>query len=303
MNKWRQWMAMKQDDGLGGSAGGAATAVPAGDVDPILEEPGYLADGGEFPPDPGTETPGEAPDPFAGFPDEVRAKAAEKGWKDPADMWRAYQGAESLVGQRDERTERLQRERDELAAKIAAGSPPAAPGGTAPAGDDAWTVDFEALEAAAQGDPQQMMKLYHENVIPQILQDFGAHMMEAVNKDVGAAVAPLQQHTGQQMLKDQATQLARDFPQDFSKHREELVQLVASRPEYRDSPRGMTQAFHELLARDRAREIAAARGNEGESLIGNRNPQGGGNRPVRDVAAETRAAIEAAMPGVRDGLS
>lgn len=302
----RQTFYFMADDGLGGSSGGAATSVPAGDTDPILEEPGYLADPGEFEPDPGSEAAaGAQDDPWAGVPDAIRAAAEAKGLKTPEDFARSFQEAQSLIGRRDEAALQAQQERDALAARLqelTAGAGQQA----ADQGDQSWTVDFEALSAAAQDDPIQAMKLYHENVVPQLLQDFGTHLLQAVDQQVGQKIAPIQQHTSQTMLRDQSSDLVRTFGADtVAKHKEELVRLVAARPEYRDSPRGLAMAMNELVALEAARERAASFGNEAETLAGGRNPRGGANRPPRDVAAETRAAIEAAMPGLggKDGLS
>jgi len=296
--------AMKPDDGLGGDAG-VGTQVPAGDTDPILEEPGYLSEGGEFEPDPGNTIGGTGDaDPFAGFSEEVRREAEKKGWKDPNDMFKAYDGAKSLIGRRDEERDRLQQERDQLMAELQQRQQQQGPAAAqAPGADQGWTLDFEALETAAGGDPREMMRLYHENVVPELLKDFGQHILGAVDQNVGARMAPVEQYTTQATLKDQATQLARDFPQDFPKHREEIVRLVQARPEYQRSATGLQQAFYEILATERAREQAAARGQEGETLMGGMSPRGGAKRPQRDVAAETRAAIEGAIGSVQDGLS
>lgn len=300
--KRQTWAFYTPADGLGGSAG--AATVPAGDTDPILEEPGYLTGGGEFEPDPG-DGPAVDDDPWAGVPDAIRAAAEAKGIKSPEDFARSFQEAQSLIGRRDEERLTAQQERDLLASQLAALQQGTAPASGSPDPNQEWTVDFEALSAAAGDDPIQAMKLYHENVVPQLLRDFGAQMLTAVNQDVETRIAPVSAHVSQTMLKDQALELSRTYGQDFAKHREEVIRLVSSRPEYRDNPRGLTLAFHELLARDRAAELAAARGQEGESLTGGRNPRGGANRPVRDVAAETRAAIESAIGGLagKDGLS
>ncbi len=192
MNHWgRKLFALKPDDGLGGDTG-SATQVPAGDTDPILEEPGYLAGGEEFDRDPALDGGGEAPDPFAGFSDEVRREAEKKGWKDPNDMFKAYDGAQSLIGRRDEERDRLQQERDALMAELQQRqqAPASADGPAAPGADPGWTVDFAALETAAGGDPSEMMRLYHENVVPQLLQDYGSHILKARSTRTSVSASP-----------------------------------------------------------------------------------------------------------------
>lgn len=307
MKYGRKPFHFRPDDGLGGSAG-AATQVPAGDTDPILEEPGYLADGGEFAPDPGN-TVGDG-DPWAGVPQALREAAEAKGLKTPEDFARSWQEAQSLIGRRDESAQtvtQLQQERDALLAALeqratAQGGADGSGGGQqGPAGD--WTVDFEALANAAGGDPIEAMKLYHENVVPQMLQDFGTHLMGIVDQNVSGKVAPLERHTSSAMLKEQAQTLAREFPADFPKHKDDIVRLVQARPEYQGNPNGLKLAFYEIIATEKARADAVARGNEGEMLTGGRGVNPNGRRPPRDVAAETRAAIEGAIGGIADGLS
>ena len=178
------------------------------------------------------------------------------------------------------------------------------PAAVLPPDPGAWSVDFEKLEQAAGGDPAEMMKLYHENVVPQLLEDFGKHILTATDQSIAARVEPVQTFAAQQTLRQQATDLARDFPADFPKHSDEIVALVQARPEYRNSANGMKQAFFEILATNRQREQAAARGNEGELLTGGRGPAGAAaRRPARDVGADIRAAIEGATSHLNDGLS
>ncbi len=309
------------DDGFGGS--GTSALVPR-DGDEILDDPGYSG-GDEFEIDPSLTVPagdgmgGGAPaatpaDPWAGFDDEDRRLADAKGWKTPAEMSKAYRNAESLIGSRDTEAEQRARAAETRAAALEAqmlsqqGAQPQGAGG-APA--DAFAeifqpIDYDELERVGNGDPKQMMAIYHEQVMmPQVrkgMAQLAQEMLGHVDQTVGGRVAPLEQGLGRISVRDQAQELAREYPQDFGRLRDQVRERLTRDADLRQRPDGMRIAFNDALARDyRERTQRAAIQQEGETLVG-----GGGrsqaNQRRSDPDAELRDALDGAAASLRDGL-
>jgi hypothetical protein len=310
-------------DGLGG----AGTTAPVRDDGEILEDPTY-SDGDDFEMDPeltlggpdGLNGPGgpATADPFEGWSDEDRKLAQEKGWKGPADAAAAYRGAQSLVGQREsDQVRALQDQLRNLEQRLQA--PPQQQQVQQPGQIDpeqiyqelTAPVDWRALFREAEGDPATAFQLYHEHIVqPRLmngLQGLGAELLSTVGGQfedvVGRRLQPVEQGMTRIGVRDQAAQLASQFPEDFPRLQAEVAARLQRNPALLQQAGGMRAVFNDVLADDYSRRQKERRmGQEGETLGGGRGPSRG-SAPQVDVDAEIRAGIESAGRSVGfDGL-
>lgn len=312
------------DDGFGGS--GTSSLVPR-DGDDILEDDEYSG-GDEFEMDPALTIPGsgsddgmgqgagqqrQPADPWAGFDDEARQIAQEKGWRTPADMAKAYRSAESKIGSRETEAEQRARQAEARAAALEAMLQQGQQAGQQDQGGaaDAFAevfqpIDYEELERVGNGDPRQMFAIYHEQVVlPQVRKGMALlakEMLGHVNETVGGRVAPLEQGLGRISVRDQAQELARDFPQDFPRLRSAVLERLTRDPQLRAQADGMRVAFNDALARDYRERMSRSRmAQEGDLLVGGAGP-GRARQQQSDPDAELRDALDNAAAAFHDGL-
>lgn len=305
------------DDGFGGT--GLSLAPSDGE---ILDDP-EVSGGPEFEVGPqSVGAPAAAPDqretdPWAGFSDDTRSLAEQKGWKTLEDAVKSYQEAQSLIGSRDTEAERRAaaaeaqaRQAMELLQQFQAGGAPqgaqGGQGGGDPLAEVFWSPNFEELERVGGGDPRLMLQIYHEQVaLPQIkagLAAAAAELLGHTDKVVGDRTAPLEQFAGRATVRDTARELATEFPTAFVKHKDELTQMLMRDPARRTSPEAIRGAFNELLARDAREAEAQRRAQEGETAIGGRRAPAAAGRSTADEDEMLRQEIEGAGRFVRDGL-
>lgn len=302
-------------DGFGGDG---IVLAPA-DGEEILEDPAF-SPGEEFEIDPdllegggaGAAAPDQrqAADPWAGFDDDARELAKQKGWNTPADMAKAYRNAEGLIGSRDTEAERRARAAEAQLQQVLAtiGQSQQAPQqqqGPQTLDEIFAPIDYDELERVAQGDPRTMLAIYHEQVAgPQMkaaLARVAEEILGGVDQSVGQRLAPVEQFTARSTVREQVQTLARDYGQMFTKHQAELERVLTSNPDLVRQPNGVTRAFNDLVARDVLEQQRQSRAQEGETLLGGRARPAGGTKPV-DIDKMIREEIEGAGGFVRDGL-
>lgn len=298
------------NDGMGGTV-----------TQPTIADDPDFASGPEFEMDPGPSADREAlglepapagagdgeaggADPWAGYSDETRELADRKGWKTPEDQAKAYREMESLIGKQGAERGDLEQQvanLTRLTEQLAAATPQQAQQQGAPAPGEVDWMDFAARGGFDVNDPDDVkavraVQLYHSAYLPQILDGLGNAVVSTVDQSVGGRLAPVERHMNQTQLKDEATALMADFPDDFPRYREEIVSAVKRNPNL-----SIRHAFLEAWSSDVAKQQKAARrGQEGETLTGGGGPSRG-RQPARDVPAEVRLAIESAIGGAAIG--
>ena len=295
------------DDGMGGTI--------ADQDDPIAAQ---FADVGEDPDDgfePAAPEPSAPADPFEGFPDEVRRAAEAKGWKSPEDLGRAYtelekrQGADG--GKVGELEQQLHETREALArmeGAMRSQLEPAAGGDDPLSGitsvDDAIRmVDWDSIDAQAQGDPAIANRIFMGQVLPELLKINRREVLAEVGQEVG----PVRQAVSNDAIRRQATELVGRYGDNFRSVSNEVGKRLQQDSTLRQHPKGMELAYLQIAAEKGMALTPASRGEgEGLSLLGGAGPDGGRTQEV-DVAAQIRDAVRGAGPGAgvasgRDGL-
>lgn len=312
-------------DGLGGA--GDAVMEPR-DGDELLEDNEW-SPGDEFEPDlEGAVTGADGlngaalrgADPFEGWSDEAKRKAEEKGWKSPEEAARAYAELEGKLGQRESDEMREMREQlDDMRAQLrSAASAPSAQQQPAAGGDLQSEIEelfapvaFDAIVRDATDqygnvDTGKALAIYHENIYQPRFQKglalLGQELLQTVRQEMGGQIQPLQKGMTRVAVRDEAQQLANDFPADFPELREALTKRVQRDPSVLQREGGMRAVFNELLAEKvRGERARADRQAEGETLTGGRRTSPA-RQAAPDVDKEIRDAIAGVRPSMRDGL-
>lgn len=171
--------------------------------------------------------------------------AARHGWTSPDEAIRYFRDADSERGRVRNENGELRSQNEQLANLVDSF---AVPEDQEPEDDGSMTVNWQAVEQYAREEIPPSVRIVVDHLLPEIMEKQLDKVRQELRAEFQQGLEPVQRYVGSTAVRDEARQLATQFPAQFPVVGQRVGELIMAEPARYSRPGGMREAFERAVA-------------------------------------------------------